>query len=131
MVTAAIDVHKQVLHAVVLDGGTRVFVEERLRGRGALADWAVRWRGRVSVGARRRHARLPGEAGPGGGERLPPRPGRWGAGSPPRRAAAGARVALYLRLLETPDVEVAARGAGLRRFARKDRRCRALEGIFG
>src|SRR5947209_221533 len=49
MVTAAIDVHKQVLQAVVLDGGTGVFVEERLGGREALADWAMRWRGRVSA----------------------------------------------------------------------------------
>ena len=46
-------------------------------------------------------------------------------------ASAGAQVALYLRLLETLDVEVAALEAELRRFARQDRRCRALEGIFG
>jgi transposase len=49
MVTAAIDVHKQVLLAVVLDGGSGEVVEERLAGRDALADWAMRWRERVEA----------------------------------------------------------------------------------
>jgi transposase len=47
MVTAAIDVHKRVLQAVVLDGESGEFAEERLAGREALVEWAMRWRGRV------------------------------------------------------------------------------------
>src|SRR5437870_4191069 len=42
MVTAAVDVRKQVLQAVVLDGGAGVLVEERLGGCVALGAAAAR-----------------------------------------------------------------------------------------
>ncbi len=49
MVTAAIDIHKQVVQAAVLDSERGAFVEDRLAGREALVEWAVRWRGRLSA----------------------------------------------------------------------------------
>jgi transposase len=219
MVTAAIDVHKQVLQAVVLEGGTGAVVEERFGGREALADWAMRWRGKLSAvavaattgwrwvarelqasgfdvrlvdrgqakalqGRKRRaktdrldarwlclllakqmlpeawlppaeiqelrdrtrlrkalvddrtrwaqrlHALLTQEGWPCRRKRLLTRAGRW-ASSLVLGESAAAQVGLYLRLLETLDVEVAALESELRRFARQDRRCRAPEGIFG
>ena len=220
MVTAAIDVHKQVLQAVVLDGESGEFAEERLTGREALVGWAMRWRGRVSAvaieattgwrwvarellaldfdvrlvdpgqakalqGRKRRaktdrldarwlclllakqmlpeawlppaeiqelrdrtrlrkalvddrtrwaqrlHALLTQEGWPCKRERLLTRQGRRWAAALALPTSAGEQVALYLRLLETLDGEVALLEAELRRFARGDRRCRALEGIFG
>jgi transposase len=45
---AGIDIHKRVLQSAVLDSSSGEFVEERFAGREGLADWAMRWRGRVS-----------------------------------------------------------------------------------
>ncbi len=49
MVTAAIDLHKHLLHAVRLDSVSGELCEERLGGREALVDWARRQRGQVSA----------------------------------------------------------------------------------
>ena len=49
MVTAAIDVHKRILQAVVFDSESGELVEERFAGREALLDWAMRCRGRVEA----------------------------------------------------------------------------------
>ena len=49
MVTAAIDVHKQVLQVVVLDSESGELVEERFAGREALVEWASRCSGRVEA----------------------------------------------------------------------------------
>jgi transposase len=49
MVTAAIDVHKHVLQAVVLDSESGELSEQRLSGREQLVDWAMRCRGRVAA----------------------------------------------------------------------------------
>jgi len=45
---AAIDIHKRVMQAAVLEPETGEFVEERFSGREGLNEWAVRWRSRVS-----------------------------------------------------------------------------------
>jgi transposase len=220
MVTAAIDVHKQVLQAVVLDGESGEFAEERLAGREALVDWAMRWRGRVRAvaieattgwrwvareleaagfdvrlvdpgqakalqGRKRRpktdrldarwlalllakqmlpeawlppaeiqylrdrtrlrkalvddrtrwaqrlHALLTQEGWPCKRERLLTREGRRWASALALPALARVQVELYLRLLETLDAEIATLEGELRRFARADRRCQALETIYG
>jgi transposase len=44
---AAIDIHKRVLQAAVLEPETGEFVEERFLGREGLGEWAMRWKGRV------------------------------------------------------------------------------------
>jgi transposase len=46
---AGIDIHKRVLQSAVLDPASGEFVEERFSGREGLADWAMRWRGRVAT----------------------------------------------------------------------------------
>ena len=46
---AGIDIHKRVLQSAVFDPASGEFVEERFCGRDGLADWAMRWRGRVST----------------------------------------------------------------------------------
>jgi transposase len=45
---AGIDIHKRVLQSAVLEPASGEFVEERFCGREGLADWAMRWRGRVT-----------------------------------------------------------------------------------
>jgi transposase len=220
MVTAAIDIHKQVLQAVVLDGESGELAEERLAGREALADWAMRWRGRVEavaieattgwrwvareLQAHGLEVRLadPGQAKALQGRKkraktdrldarwlalllgkqmlpqawLPPAEiqylrdqtrlrkalvddrTRWAQrlhallqqeGWPCRRARlltvagrrwaqalalpdpARAQVELYLRLLETLEAEIRPLEHELCRFAKQDRRCQALQRIFG
>jgi transposase len=49
MVTAALDIHKHLLHAVRLDSISGELCEERLAGREALIDWARRQRGQVAA----------------------------------------------------------------------------------
>src|SRR5215218_4812683 len=50
MVYAAIDIHKRIFQAAVLDGETGEFVQERLpASREALADWATRWAGKLEA----------------------------------------------------------------------------------
>ena len=49
MVTAAIDIHKHSLQAVVLDGESGELAEQRLAGQEQLADWAMRCRGRLAA----------------------------------------------------------------------------------
>jgi transposase len=216
MVTAAIDVHKRVLQAVVLDSESGECAEERLAGREALVDWAMRWRGRVTAvaieattgwrwvarelqaagfdvrlvdpgqakalqGRKRRaktdrldarwlalllakqmlpeawlppaeiqylrdrtrlrkalvddrtrwaqrlHALLTEEGWPCKRERLLTRAGRRWASALALPELARVQVELYLRLLETLDVEIATLEGELRRFARADRRCQGLE----
>src|SRR2546425_1488865 len=124
MVTAAIDVHKQMLPEAWLPPAEIQELRDRTRLRKALVDDRTRW-------AQRLHALLTQEGWPCSRARLLTRSGRRWASSLLLPASAGAQVALYLRLLETLDVEVAALEAELRRFARQDRRCPALEGIFG
>jgi transposase len=46
---AGIDIHKRVLQSAVLEPAAGEFVEERFSGREGLADWAMRWRGRVGT----------------------------------------------------------------------------------
>ena len=46
---AGIDIHKRVLQSAVLDPALGEFSEERFSGREGLADWAMRWRGRVAT----------------------------------------------------------------------------------
>jgi transposase len=220
MVTAAIDIHKQVLQAVVLDGESGELAEERLAGRESLADWAMRWRGRVvavaieattgwrwvarELQAHGLEVRLadPGQAKALQGRKkraktdrldarwlalllgkqmlpqawLPPAEiqylrdqtrlrkalvddrTRWAQrlhallqqeGWPCQRARlltvagrrwaqalalpdpARAQVELYLRLLETLEAEIRPLEQELCRFAKQDRRCQALQQIFG
>jgi transposase len=50
MVYAAIDIHKRVFQAAVLDAETGELVQERLPAtREALADWATRWAGKLEA----------------------------------------------------------------------------------
>ena len=99
-------------------------LRDRTRLRKALVDDRTRW-------AQRLHALLTQEGWPCRRERLLTRAGRRWAGSLALGESARVQVELYLRLLETLDGEVAMLEAELRRFARQDRRCQALEGIFG
>ena len=46
---AGIDIHKRVLQSAVLEPASGEFAEERFSGREGLADWAMRWRGRVGT----------------------------------------------------------------------------------
>jgi transposase len=220
MVTAAIDIHKRVLQAVVLDGESGEVVEERLAGREALADWAMRWRGRVEAvaieattgwrwvarelqahglevrladpgqakalqgrkkraktdrldarwlalllgkqmlpeawlppaeiqylrdqtrlrkalvddrtrWAQRLHALLQQEGWPCQRARLLTVAGRRWAQALALPEPARAQVELYLRLLETLEAEIRPLEQELCRFAKEDRRCQALQRIFG
>jgi transposase len=220
MVTAAIDIHKRVLQAVVLDSESGEIVDERLADRDALNDWAARWQGRVSAvaieattgwrwvarellargfdvrlvdpgqakalrGRKRRaktdrldarwlalllakqmlpqawlppteiqelrdltrlrkalsddrtrwaqrlHSLLQHEGWPCERKRLLTQAGRrWVAGLalPPASAANAQR---YLRLIASLERELDDLESQLRRFARSDRRCQALERLFG
>ena len=50
MVYAAIDIHKRVFQAAVLDAETGELVQERLPAtREALTDWATRWAGKLEA----------------------------------------------------------------------------------
>jgi len=50
MVYAAIDIHKRVFQAAVLDAETGELVQERLPAtREALANWATRWAGKLEA----------------------------------------------------------------------------------
>ena len=50
MVYAAIDIHKRVFQAAVLDAESGELVQERLPAtREALADWATRWAGKLEA----------------------------------------------------------------------------------
>lgn len=49
MVYAAIDIHKRVLQATVLDSDSGRFEDERFDGREALVDWAMRWQGKLAA----------------------------------------------------------------------------------
>jgi transposase len=220
MVTAAIDVHKHVLQAVVLDGVSGEVCEERVAGREALVDWAMRFRGRVSAvaieattgwrwvarelqaagfdvrlvdpgqakalqGRKRRaktdrldarwlafllakqmlpeawlppaeiqylrdrtrlrkalsddrtrwaqrlHALLTQEGWPCSRERLLTREGRRWVDSLLLPEPARAQVELYLRVIIALEAEISLLERELARFARGDRRCQALQGIFG
>jgi transposase len=220
MVTAAIDVHKQVLQAVVLDAESGEVVEERLAGREQLIAWAGGCRGRVEAvaieattgwrwvarelqaaglevrlvdpgqakalqGRKRRaktdrldarwlalllakemlpqawlppaeiqylrdrtrlrkaladdrrrwtqrlHALLTQEGWPCQRARLLTRAGRRWAASLALAEPARAQVELYLRLLVMLESELEPLEQELTRFARSDRRCQALETIFG
>src|SRR5256885_6840600 len=52
MLHAAIDIHKKVFQAAVLDAESGELVQERLPAtREALADWATRWAGKLEAGA--------------------------------------------------------------------------------
>lgn len=46
---AGIDIHKRVLQSAVLEPASGEFTEQRFSGREGLADWAMRWRGRVAA----------------------------------------------------------------------------------
>jgi hypothetical protein len=60
---AAIDIHKQVFQAAVLDAESGEVVKKRFPAdRAALGEWAVRWRG---ASVRSRSRRRPGGAGSG------------------------------------------------------------------
>jgi transposase len=50
MVYAALDIHKKVFQAAVLDGESGELVQERLAARcEALANWATRWQGKLEA----------------------------------------------------------------------------------
>jgi transposase len=50
MVYAAIDIHKRVFQAAVLDAGSGELAQERLPAtREALSDWAMRWQGKLAT----------------------------------------------------------------------------------
>ena len=50
MVYAALDIHKRIFQAAVLDAETGELVQERLPAtREALADWATRWQGKLAA----------------------------------------------------------------------------------
>jgi transposase len=219
---AAIDIHKRVLQSAVLEPASGEFVEERFSGREALADWAMRWRGRVAAvaieattgwrwvarellaagfevhladpgqakalrgkkrkaktdrldarwlclllargllaeceawlapaeiqelrdrtrlrkaladdrarWAQRLHALLTQEGWPCERARLLTRTGRRWVEGLALPAASRAHAQLLVRLIEQLERETETLEAELRRFARQDRRCLALQGIFG
>src|SRR5262245_66402308 len=50
MVYAALDIHKRIFQAAVLDAASGELVQERLPARReALADWATRWQGKLEA----------------------------------------------------------------------------------
>jgi hypothetical protein len=99
-------------------------LRDRTRLRKALAQDRTRW-------AQRLHALLTQEGWPCQRERLLTGQGRRWAAALALPAASRAHVDLLLRLIEALEDEQRALERELARFARADRRCLALQTIFG
>lgn len=99
-------------------------LRDRTRLRKALVDDRTRW-------AQRLHALLTQEGWPCQRGRLLSAGGRRWAGSLALPAAAQAQVQTLLRVIELLESELEPLERELRRFAQGDRRCQALETIYG
>jgi transposase len=97
---------------------------DKTRLRKALVDDRTRW-------AQRLHALLTQEGWPCARGRLLTEQGRRWVSALALPAAAAAQVGSYLRLIALLERELEPLEAELRRFATRDRRCRALQTIYG